>query len=60
MQTTTETATIDIKVTYPRSENDDKWETVIDFRKIRKGGIPAGELLTLIKRYRFRMGVIRY
>ena len=29
---------------------DDQWEEIIDFTKIRKGGIPAGELLSLLKK----------
>lgn len=28
---------------------EDNWETVIDFTKIRKGGIPAKELLSMLK-----------
>ena len=28
---------------------DAEWETVIDFTKIRKGGIPAKELLSALK-----------
>ena len=28
----------------------DGWETVIDFTKFRKGGIPASELITILKR----------
>ena len=27
-------------------EDDELWETVIDFTKLRKGGIPAEELLS--------------
>ena len=30
-------------------EDDDLWETVIDFTKIRKGGISAEELLAHLK-----------
>ena len=26
-------------------DDDEKWETVIDFTKIKKGGVPAKELL---------------
>lgn len=25
------------------------WETVVDFTKIRKGGVPAGEVLTALR-----------
>lgn len=28
---------------------DAEWETIIDFTKIRKGGIPAKELLSVLK-----------
>lgn len=28
---------------------EENWETVIDFTKIRKGGIPAKELLSVLK-----------
>ncbi len=28
---------------------EDQWEEIIDFTKIRKGGMPAGELLSLLK-----------
>mgnify|MGYP001585067499 CR=1 FL=1 len=27
------------------------WETVIDFTKFRKGGIPASELITMLERF---------
>ncbi|OGM96316.1 MAG: hypothetical protein A3B86_04200 [Candidatus Yanofskybacteria bacterium RIFCSPHIGHO2_02_FULL_38_22b] len=30
-------------------ESEDQWETVIDFTKIRKGGISAKELLAHLK-----------
>jgi len=30
-------------------EDDEAWETVVDFTKIRKGGIPAEELLAKLK-----------
>ena len=30
-------------------EDDGLWETVVDFTKIRKGGIPADELLARLK-----------
>ena len=30
-------------------EDDEAWETVIDFTKVRKGGIPAEELLAKLK-----------
>lgn len=30
-------------------EDEDLWETVIDFTKIRKGGIPVEELLAKLK-----------
>lgn len=30
-------------------DDDGKWETVIDFTKFRKGGIPAKELLERLK-----------
>ena len=29
--------------------DEDGWETVIDFTKFRKGGIPAEELLAILK-----------
>ena len=29
---------------------DEEWEEVIDFTKIRKGGIPAKELLSVLKK----------
>ena len=29
---------------------EENWETVIDFTKIRKGGIPAKELLSVLRR----------
>jgi antitoxin (DNA-binding transcriptional repressor) of toxin-antitoxin stability system len=28
----------------------DEWETVIDFTKFRKGGIPASELIKMLER----------
>lgn len=28
---------------------EENWETVVDFTKIRKGGIPAKELLSVLK-----------
>jgi antitoxin (DNA-binding transcriptional repressor) of toxin-antitoxin stability system len=28
---------------------DDEWETVVDFREIRKGGVPAREILKALK-----------
>ena len=28
--------------------NEDGWETVIDFTKFRKGGIPASELIQIL------------
>lgn len=28
---------------------EEHWETVVDFTKIRKGGIPAKELLSVLK-----------
>ena len=33
------------------SGSDENWETVIDFTKIRPGGVPIKEVLTRIKRY---------
>jgi hypothetical protein len=34
------------------SENieDEKWETVIDFTKFRKGGIPINELIEILEK----------
>jgi len=32
-------------------EDDGLWETIIDFTKIRKGGIPAEELLARLNHY---------
>ena len=37
-----------LKISSPDDE-DELWETVIDFTKIRKGGIPVDELLKRLK-----------
>ncbi|HCC83995.1 TPA: hypothetical protein DEP96_04060 [Candidatus Uhrbacteria bacterium] len=31
------------------NEEEEKWETVIDFTKIRKGGVPAKEVLQMLR-----------
>lgn len=33
----------------PIEKREEQWETVIDFTKIRKGGIPAREILKRMK-----------
>lgn len=33
----------------PYDEEDDLWEEVIDFTKIKKGGVPAEEVLKRLK-----------
>lgn len=33
------------KVVPIEEENDEKWETMVDFTKIRKGGVPIEEVL---------------
>ena len=33
----------------PLEEDENRWETVIDFTKIRKGGIPAATLLKYLR-----------
>lgn len=32
-------------------ENDDNWETVIDFTKIKKGGVKIDDLIRALKKY---------
>jgi len=32
--------------------DDGEWETVIDFTKFRKGGMPVGEVIARLKRLR--------
>lgn len=32
-------------------ENDDNWETVIDFTKIKKGGVRIDDLIKALKKY---------
>ena len=32
-------------------ESDDNWETVIDFTKIKKGGVKIDELIKALKKY---------
>lgn len=34
----------------PIDEDDDRlWDTIIDFEKIRPGGVPAGEVATILE-----------
>lgn len=33
------------------SDDNDEWETIIDLTKIKKGGIPARELLRHLKKF---------
>ena len=37
------------KISSPDEDAEEFWETVIDFTKIRKGGVPADEILSALR-----------
>ncbi len=38
-----------LRITSP-DEDENLWETIIDFTKIKKGGVPAKDVLAVLKR----------
>ncbi|MFA5130539.1 MAG: hypothetical protein WC477_06545 [Patescibacteria group bacterium] len=41
--------TLSISIPTTESDEDSKWETVIDFTQFREGGIPVGELIEILE-----------
>jgi len=44
------------KIVPPEDDDESGWETVIDFTKIRKGGVPTSEILEAMASMRKRDG----